>query len=310
MEVAHTQNYPLPLRNWDRFSWIRSKPERGHSFDGLPFPVSSVPMASHPKVVASPEQQRQILAYRLLAHLSFTSVLELDHINPVCQQLGQGESDVELGEQERNDAIRIYCDEGGHALFVNLLASSVVQEYQIDPAVIGQPLFSEKMRGLLSSSQFGLEEKLLRHLFVSVSETLVTRILREIPYDTTVASSVRSVIGDHAADEAYHSVYFRWYFPRLISKLGKNRRRKAGWVLPQFILAFLEPDRQLDNRILEAVGFCSADRREILGDSYQRNEVRRAIREAAVPTLSMIEESELLKDELTRSLFAKQGLIG
>src|SRR4051812_42917507 len=95
--------YPLPLRHWDARSWIRSKPVRQEPLEGLPFPERLVPLATHPKVIERGLKD-QILAYRLLTHLKFTTVLELAHVNPVCSELGRGFSRVMMTEGQRNDA--------------------------------------------------------------------------------------------------------------------------------------------------------------------------------------------------------------
>lgn len=300
--------YPSPLRNWDMFSWIRSKPLRTSGFEGLPFPTSLVPLVSHPRIACSDTWVSQVLAYRLLAHLSFTTVLELEHVNPVCSQLGRGESPVPLTEQQRNDALRIYCDEGGHALFVELLAKAVETEFGVDRRFLGIPRFHTKMRALLSS-ETGVSQNTLRHFFVSVSETLVTQILKNIPRDTSVALPVRLVIGDHAADEACHGVYFRWYFPLLWKALGETEREKMIPLLPDLIWTFLEPDQELDARILRALGFGETESKTIAWDGYQSAAIAATVRAAAKSTVEMCRKAGVLESDCGLSYFSAKGLL-
>lgn len=56
-----------------------------------------------------------VLAYRLLGHLQFTTLLELNHVNPICSILAPGQAPISLTTEQRNDTLRIYCDESGHA---------------------------------------------------------------------------------------------------------------------------------------------------------------------------------------------------
>lgn len=55
-----------------------------------------------------------VLAYWLLGHLQFTTLLELNHVNPICSTLAEGQVPISLTREQRNDALRIYCDESGH----------------------------------------------------------------------------------------------------------------------------------------------------------------------------------------------------
>src|SRR6185436_551746 len=102
-----------PFNRWESSSWIRNKPVRTGDFDGLPFASSLVPLAEHRLIRENEPARLRLLAYRLLAHLQFTTLLELRHINPVCASLVNGEGLWELTSEQRNDALRIYCDEGG-----------------------------------------------------------------------------------------------------------------------------------------------------------------------------------------------------
>ena len=113
--------YRKPLQAWDDQSWIRSQPTRTSSCDGYAFPLELVPLARHPRFSDDPPLRRRLLAYLLLTHLQFTTVLELEHVNAVCSLLARDRYALELSREQKNDALRIYCDEGGHALFVELL---------------------------------------------------------------------------------------------------------------------------------------------------------------------------------------------
>jgi hypothetical protein len=301
--------YPAPLRNWETFSWIRSKPVQDGSYDGQPFPKRLVPIAADPRITAHPGLDQVVLAYRLLSHLHFTTLLELAHVNPVCQELAMGQSPVTLTTTEKNDALRIYCDEGGHALFVELLATRIESMYGVDRKILGRPEFDERMASLLAAHSNPADNTLLKHFFVTVSETLVTRILREIPYDVSVAPVVRSTIGDHAADEACHSVFFRWYFPRLWEALSAREQSVVSQALPEFIWAFLAPDFGVDARILKQLGFDTATTAQMLQDAHPPASITASIRHAARPTLDMMRTAGVFELPEARDRFREMGLL-
>lgn len=308
-ERIDKNDYRNPFRRWEDHSWIRSKPVRRGPLEGLPFPEDLVPLAMHPEIASDPVRKHRALAYRLLAHLQFTTVLELCHVNPACCALVRGEAPVPLSMAQRNDALRIYCDEGGHALFVELLSEQVEATYQIRRETVGRPRFDVVLASLLEEHRGEIPERLIRLFFVAVSETLVTKILRDIPDDPTVAPVVRGVIGDHAADEAQHSAFFRWYFPQLWSSLGAREREAVGRLLPRLVWTFLGPDRGYEANVLVALGVDEGRARRVLEETYAPAEVARGVRKAAQPTLTMFQNAGVLESAAVREAFAEAELL-
>ena len=116
-QVGKTQNtYRSPFSKWNDSSWIRTKPIRSaKEISGLPFSPDLVPLANHSAIYSDSHKWTKVLAYRLLAHLQFTTLLELSHVNPVCSLLAQGQAPISMNTEQKHDALKIYCDEGGHA---------------------------------------------------------------------------------------------------------------------------------------------------------------------------------------------------
>src|SRR5215216_5804588 len=101
-------SYRKPLSAWDDQSWIRSQPTRSASCEGLAFPPDLVPLARHPRFSDDQGLRRRLLAYRLLTHLQFTTILELEHVNAVCSMLARDCYVLDLNREQKNDALRIY----------------------------------------------------------------------------------------------------------------------------------------------------------------------------------------------------------
>lgn len=110
----HQKTYRSPFTRWDESSWIRNKPFRKDNLCDLPFSPDLVPLAAHQAISEDTNCWMTVLAYRLLGHLQFTTLLELNHVNPICSILAQGQAPISLTREQRNDALRIYCDESGH----------------------------------------------------------------------------------------------------------------------------------------------------------------------------------------------------
>jgi hypothetical protein len=289
--MTQMDQYRNPFRKWEQSSWIRSKPIRVAEMDGLAFPPDLAPLSQHPSIKSNPVLHNKILAYRLLAHLQFTTVLELEHVNWVCSALARGQGPVALDADQRNDALRIYCDEGGHALFVELLSRKVEAALDVNRAALGRPEFDRTFERLVSQYSADVPASLIRLFFVCVSETLVTKILRDIPRDLRVSPLVRSVIGDHAADEGVHSVYFHWYFLRLWASLSPRDQALIGRILPELVWTFLGPDRNCEANVLRKLGFSEHDADRLLDETYRAGALEASVVQAAQPTLRMFQKA-------------------
>jgi len=286
------RNYHSPFSQWNRSSWIRSKPMRRDTFSGLPFSPELVPLAAHPTIQENYHYLITLLAYRLLAHLRFTSLLELDYINPVCHAITQGKLLVGLSTQQKMDALRIYCDEGGHALFVEELAGQLIKNFAIAEQIVTRPKFATVLDTIIEENKSNVSPQLIHLFFVTISETLITRTLNYIPKDIRVASVVRSVMSDHALDEALHNLYFRELFPLLWNALSSAEKVVIGRILPQLIWAFLDPDQELEYNILvQGLGLKPNLVQTMLQEIYTPEQVIKLVQSEARHTLKMLESN-------------------
>lgn len=303
-----TQNvYREPLRHWNELSWIRSGVLREGELTGAMFSPELVPLAAHPRIAQDPEKVSRLLAYRLMTHLHFTTVLELEHVNVTCASLARGRSPFPLDADKRNDALRIYCDEGGHALFVELLLGQVEQHFDISRNVIGRPEFDAVLARIAAESP--VSRALTELLFVSVSETLVSKILNDIPEDARVSEVVRGVLADHAQDESRHSAYFQWLFPMIWRCIAPKDVGAVAAMLANFLLAFLGPDRASEQRVLQSLGFAAVEAISMCDEVYDTRWLANSINDAAQPTLRMFTRAGILEHSEAAEVFANHGLI-
>lgn len=302
-------NYRSSFSRWNDSSCIRSKSLRYEKILGLPFSPDLVPLAAHPAIAKDADNWITVLAYRLLTHLQFTTILELNHINFICSALSQGKAPIYLSSEQRNEALRIYCDEANHALFVELFAKQVEVNFGLNRAVIGRPQFERKLDHIITKYQTRLSPSLIQLFFVIISETLVTKVLNNVPHDARVASVVRALLGDHAADEAWHSVYFRKLFHPLWQNLSLPKKEEIGQLLPQLVWVFLEPDRRAEYSILRRLGFNAQDAEGILGEVYIPREVAQVIRQAASPTLKMFDAAGVFSIPVVEQAFVNYELL-
>lgn len=294
---------------WNEKSWIRSKPMHHDSIVGLPFSPDLVPLASHFAIAQNHDLWIKVLAYRLLAHLQFTTLLELNHVNPVCSALSLGSAPIDLNLQQRNDALKIYCDEGGHALFVELFSTQVKETFSLEDSVLGRPIFEKVLENIIAENQTKLSPDLIKLFFVTISETLVTKVLKQVPSDPKVASVVKNVIGDHAADEALHSAYFQGLFPLLWHNLSALEKQEVLKLLPRLVWAFLGPDYDVEYNVLKTLGFSDIDAKDILQEVFIPSDVADGVKQAASPTLRMFQKAGVFEVTGAFQIFGDYQLI-
>ena len=294
---------------WDQQSWIRTKPFRGSEFDGLPFSPDLAPLTSHTVCAEDVDRQQRLLAYRLLAHLTFTRTLEIDHINPVCAALASDRVHFEVNEVQRNDALHIYCDEGGHALFVDRLATAVTAAFNLDSRVVGTPQFTIVLERVIEQHRDAIDSSIIRLFFCAVSETLVSKVLYSIPEDPAVASVVRDVLHDHAIDERVHGAYFHRLFPVMWNTLSSRERDTMGMILPELVWTFLGPDRKLESSILMSFGIPKHDIPHILDEVYPPGGLGKRIREDARLTLRMFANAGVMDTPAIADEFHRYQLL-
>jgi hypothetical protein len=117
------------------------------------------------------------------------------------------------------------------------------------------------------------------------------------------------VIGDHAANEALHGVYFRKLFPLLWNNLAPLEKEEVGQLLPQLVWIFLEPDLQAEYNILRRLGFNSQDAEEILEEVYLPGQLAKEIRQVASPTLKMFGAAGVFSLPTVEQAFVKYELL-
>jgi P-aminobenzoate N-oxygenase AurF len=302
--------YRSSFRRWDEISWVRSKPHRMPAFSsGLHFFSPGLcPLLGHPDVQRAPVALREkILIQFLYLYLDFTVRLEIGPVNDVCKLLNEPDFLPWLPTQMKDDALRVYTDEAGHAEMSHALMSSVRAATGIEP-VEHEPRFINEL-ARLSEQNSMLDERLILLFFVIVSETLITGTLNKLPRDSSVQPAVRQVAQDHADDEVRHHAYFRQLFEHVWPRLAGDLRSRTGVLLPQVMLAFLAPDEAALAAILGSFkdAFDRPERiaAEVVADARTMCRIRQDARQ----TMRMLDRSGVLHDPATRAAFQEKELI-
>jgi hypothetical protein len=302
--------YRSRFTEWDRQAWVRSKPHRSAPFsDELEFFSPDLcPLLRHPEVRAAPAPVRRAIGiHALYLYLEFTVRLETGPVNEACLLLRSPDFLPWLPTGVRDDALRIYTDEAGHAemsheLMARVRAASGVEPIRAEPRLLGE------LARTRATAPAGVRP-LVTLFFVIVSETLITATLTRLPRDERVQPAVRDLAADHAADEGRHHAYFRQLFEYLWPRLPVPLRRQVGLLLPDFVEAFLWPDEPALTAVLGTFGGTFAEPARIVAEVVADERTRAEVRRGAQPTLRMLAQHGVLNDPPVRAAFRRRGLL-
>lgn len=280
-----------PMAGWFEQAGVRRQQRRMlHEDDerGLVlFPEKEIPYLGHEAVAALPREARDALVARhLYQYLLFTVHLETKVVNRGVALMAHDEVGYPMAPAIRLDALKVYCDEGFHALY-NL---DIIQQVE---AVTGTPVLPYDFQPRLdrldrTADRFLPDHPRLAHLLqVVIFETMVTSILADVPHDPTVHRVIRAVVGDHAHDEAHHHALFVKVFRELWAQLPPALRTAAAQAIPHLIHDCLRPDLAVFGASLRAAGLAAPAVGEILAESYSEEAVRATIRDASRHTVRL-----------------------
>ena len=304
-----------PLSRWYERAGVRRDARRRLGGEpigperGLPFPPRLVPALSHPAASRlAPDVRAGVLIRQLHGYLDFTVRFELGMINPAAEQIANGATGFELPERTRLEAFGIYCDEGFHALYCADLLHQIHQ-------TTGVSCRSERyttVEGRIDEIVAGLPARLTatgRLLVAVVFETLVSRILADLPDDPSILACVRAVVRDHARDERRHHAYFAGLFGQIWPQLGPADRTALGLVLPDLLLAVLSPDLFDMVEGLVDSGFDPKVASAVVADVCSPARVLAEARRTAQATLDLFRRTGLLADPIIAEAVVASGLI-
>jgi hypothetical protein len=301
------------LPNWDLKASVRVKPRRfvlrdEEAMGKVYFTPELVPIGQHPLVRQfGPGAVREMQVRHLYRYLDFTTQLELEVINSVAKDIALGKFGLDLPDVMRADAFKLCTDEAHHAYFSDDIERQVASATGLEPDPLTTPAFLDHLR----ATQEALPDDMAllgELLFTVVSETLISSILSQIPKDERVVTAVRQIVADHAEDEGRHSAYFSQFFGYLWPQLSDEHRSMVGPLLPHFILAFLQPDRDAIRRDLARLPLERDQVETVIERTYPRSEVVVNAREAASVTIRLLEHRGVLDDPRIGDEFRACGL--
>lgn len=299
------------FQDWDRVAGVRSSPrrifrdERDAGFQL--FPSAELPYLRIIDEELPVGKVDYLLAQRLYEYLNFTLHLEVRIVNRALLTLSYADVGIDLSDEMRLDAYRIYTDEAYHAMFTLDMIQQVAKETGITPLPYNFTVLDALDEA--ASDVEALAPGLAHLLQATVFETTITSILASIPHDSNVVTAVRELIADHSADERRHHAYFARLFPAIWSNCGTPTRRAAGRYLAQAVAQCLAPDIKHAGVMLAASGIPAERADAVLDSVFTPAAVAARNRHMARHTLRLLAVHGVLDDPAVRHSFAARSLL-
>lgn len=296
------------FRDWHLSSAVRSRPymykfseaDFAQSEPCLWFPAALSPALAHDSVKALSKQELRMLhVYHLVYFMDYTTELEIAHVNEAVQCIVTGGLNKYFEDGERCIALKLYADEGYHALFSRDIADQVAKHFDLVRAKSARIVGLDR---ILKKSPLRFR-CLTRFCIAFVSETLIVRELLKLSRNSLVGP-VANMFIDHLHDEGRHAVFFSECFVQLWRRISTREKNYVVQVLLEVLAVFSRPDIPFLQMLFKG--------RPVIGNEVvaclESNWSTRMF-EVSEPTLRVIERTDLLDDEGYLLQFKAAGLV-
>jgi len=264
------------------------------------FPEVLMPLLKCPQVSElAKEQLFHIHVQHLIHFLDYTTALEVTHVNSAVIAITHGALSQYFDEGEKRVALKLYTDEGYHALFSKEMADQLAQHFHLLRSRSGRIMQLDK---IVYDSPIEFKH-LVAFVIAFVSETIIVQELSCLTRNDLVLP-VFHMFKDHLQDEARHSVFFAECWVRLWSQLSNRERDLVVGVLVKIICVFCRPDTRF---ILRALSFDPLLGRNVIAEL--RRGWRRRMPLVLAPMIKALRRTDMLDNSAYVKTFQAAGIL-
>ncbi len=303
---------PKLFENWHTKASVRRAPRRVLNPEDTKldlFPRDLVPVATHPILQRKyPEMIPELLSLWLFRYLTFTINLETLVVNTTTQQLVAEKLPVRLNPEQTLTAYKLYCDEAYHALFCADLLKQVVDLTNYRKAQPVVPSFLKVFR----DAEVRAEDPILeRFIFTAVSEMLITVSLNNVRENQKeqTPKAIRNIMTDHSMDEIRHHAFYRDVLAEFLKSQPRNKVAEIVSVMPDYVMAFIEPDIENINIELRSIGLSTDEAQQVVEETYKTEVVKDYANVCSKNLSVLMQELELSEIAQTQDSFGRIGVV-
>jgi hypothetical protein len=247
------QAYVSPFAGWHQQASVRSMPAPSWvSHDpGRGWPEEVQRLLAHP---AAPACAKEAIGALQLGALQMTVALECQLIAPVTLDIAARRLQAEYADAVIADALRVQCDEAYHAILACELIERMQSTSGIRLAELPNP-FLAQVETLVRAFPAKGEATLIRFCAAVVSETLITRTLKDGWKDDGLRSDIRAFLRHHYDDELRHGAFFSQLLPMVWAQWPERLRARLRPLWDVLVDGFLAAEASMMLAVLEGLGF-------------------------------------------------------
>lgn len=312
-EADQGRSYRSPMKSWAERASVRGLTPEGDDnqlFSGLPFSAALFPIVRHPVVEANGEALRHyLLARRALSYLDFTEELEASCVVPASFMLARGRPELGFGAEFRLDLYKVATDEAYHAYEACNVRHLLARMAGLNPLEPSRGAACIRLLDQRLGEASETERPIVATIFTTVSETLITSILMQLPNDETVMPLVRNKVAEHARDEARHHCIFRQVLQALWLGWTPAEKERYAPYFAEFMHAFLAPSLADYVQWLTEAGFPMAVAEQITQETFSESEIAEAVRASAQASIKEMNAIGMLQHAKLADSFGAAKLI-
>jgi hypothetical protein len=304
-----------PFERWNEVAAVRVKVDR-YDCTGLThaecgskqwFVPGALALLEHPALKElGADACRRMQAHYLVFFLGYTTLLEHRVVNRSAEVVAQDALPLSFTHGIREDALRLYTDEGYHALISATLARQVAELLELGPVPRANRRV-DRIEQWVKDLPAGLQP-LGSFLAGFVSETVITKEFMAFS-NAAMVTPVYHVLRDHLEDEWLHARYFSNVFSYVWSRLDHAHRDIVGQLLPEIIEQYFVLDERWIEASMVEVGVRPTTAREIALERCTPEAVRERARKGATATLHALRRSGFFDDRSRVESFTSRGLL-
>lgn len=256
----------------------------------------------------TPEQKRTTEKKAAFCYLAVTDSVEPLFVMPCCEALSSGGKTEIAGLyipiSHRLLADQTLADEALH----KTISSDLIHQFGHDWSSF-TPEYEARTEIVLQwATQRGLHPLITLVILCCVTEGCITQFLasatrKDIDYEPALK---RSIV-HHARDEARHHRFFTDVFRLLFTQLDMACKPKYATLIPQFLRAFLDPDKKAARFVMEGV-FDAAEIEQRIQATYPEEVVIHSVTQGGSHLARLSAEEGLFDLHGVKEAWIKAGL--